>query len=138
MMINKTNFKHSKSQSAIEFMILIGFVLFFFTSFFIVIQWNMRDKLEERNNAAIQNVALIVQDEINLAYESSDGYSRTFRLPEKIDSREYEINITSDLVYIQTKDKYYATALPVHRVVGDVKLGDNFIKKENGEIILNP
>ena len=40
--------KNEKSQSAIEFIILVGFILFAFTVFFLLIQENMSDKIKER------------------------------------------------------------------------------------------
>jgi len=134
------NLKKSKlSQSAIEFMILVGFLLFSFTVFFIAIQGNMNDKLKERQALAVKNVAIIVQDEINLAFQSSEGYYREFNIPENINGKGYEINITGGLVYLVTDDKKYAIALPVKNVTGDVKKHPNinFIKKESGEIKLN-
>src|SRR3989344_4450064 len=95
------------SQSAIEFMILVGFLLFSFTVFFVAIQWNMSDKLSERQALAVKNVAVTVQDEINLASQSSDGYYRQFKLPEEINGREYDIEIIGDIVYVRTVDGRY-------------------------------
>jgi len=76
------------SQSAIEFLILTGFLLFSFTIFFGVIQGNMSDKLKERQDLAVKSVAITVQDEINLASQSMDGYYRQFKIPEEINGRE--------------------------------------------------
>ncbi len=128
-----------KSQSAIEFLILTGFLLFSFTVFFLVIQGNMSDKLEERQNLAVKSVAITVQDEINLAFQSSDGYSREFKIPETINGADYKINITEEMIYLRTDDGKYAIALPVKNVTGDVKKQPdiNVIKKENGEVKLN-
>jgi len=125
------------SQSAIEFLILTGFLLFSFTIFFLVIQGNMSDKLKERQALAVKNVAITVQDEINLAFQSSDGYYRQFKIPENINGAGYEINITEGLVYIKTYDGKYTTALPVKNVTGEVNKTDNIIKKEKGVIKLN-
>lgn len=136
---NKKILNSKRSQSAIEFMILTGFLLFSFTIFFIAIQGNMSDELKERQALAVKNVAITVQDEINLAFQSSDGYYRKFKIPENINGEGYEINITEGLVYLRTDDGKYAIALPVKNVTGDVKKQPNInvIKKENGEIKLN-
>lgn len=128
---------NEKSQTAIEFMILIGFVLFFFTVFFLAIGGNMSDKLREKKNLDIKDIALTVQDEINLALQSSDGYSRNFTLPEKIGNEDYDIDIVGDMVYVRTVDNKYAIALPVANVTGNIRKNENTIKKENGEIKLN-
>lgn len=128
---------NKQAQSAIEFVILIGFILFFFTVFFLAIQGNMADKLKEKQNLAIKEVALTVQDEINLASRSSDGYYREFKIPEKISNKDYDINITEDMVYVRTQDGKSAIALPVATVTGGIDTGENIIKKENGEVKLN-
>lgn len=135
----KFKLKYSKSQTAIEFVILIAFVLFFFVTFSLVIQGNMSDKLREKKNLAIKEIALTVQDEINLALESTDGYSRQFKIPENLNGQEYEISINEGMVYIITVDKKYAMALPVGNVivVNPIQKGLNTIKKENGKVYLN-
>ncbi len=136
---NNTNAfaKSKRSQTAIEFVILVGFVLFFFAAFSLVIQGNMSDKLREKKTLAIKEIALTVQDEINLASESIDGYSRSFKLPENLNGQEYSININEGMVYIITTDKKYAMALPVANVTGNVNKGLNTIKKDNGKVMLN-
>lgn len=125
-----------KSQSAIEFMILVGFILFFFTLFFLAIRENMSDKLNERKNLAVKEIALSVQNEINLALKASDGYFRPFEIPEKINNQDYDISIVEKMVYVNLQDKH-AIALPVANITGEIKKGKNEIKKENGEIKLN-
>jgi len=82
-------------------------------------------------------VALIVQDEINLALKSSEGYNREFKIPEKIINQDYDINLTGGLVYIITEDEKSAIALSIANVSGQIKKGYNLIKKENGIIYLN-
>ena len=126
-----------KGQSAIEFVILIGFVLLFFSIFFLATQENMSDKIREKQNIAIKEVALTVQDEINLAFKSSDGYSRKFKLPEKIGNQDYDINIIEDMVYIKTENNKYAMALPIPKITGNIVKGDNEIKKNGEEVKLN-
>ncbi|MBD3252166.1 hypothetical protein GF386_00350 [Candidatus Pacearchaeota archaeon] len=130
-MINK------KSQSAIEFLFLIGIILFFFTVFFLIIQKNMSDRIRERKTVVVRETALDVQNEISLAHKSIDGYSRTFKVPEKLNGMEYEINITENMVYVRIKDTREAIALPVFNTTGNLVKGNNEIKKENGKILLN-
>ncbi|MDD5192456.1 MAG: hypothetical protein PHH54_01410 [Candidatus Nanoarchaeia archaeon] len=137
--INNKLPKYKCSQSAIEFLVLTGFLLFSFTVFFLVIEGNMSDKIKERQDLAIKSVAIAVQEEIDLAFQSSDGYYRQFNIPENINGEEYEINITERAVYLRTNDGKYAIALPVKNVTGDVVKQPeiNTIRKENGEVKLN-
>ena len=126
-----------KAQTAIEFVILVGFILFFFTAFFLAIQENMSDKINEKQNLMLKETALAIQDEINLALESSEGYYREFKIPDKIGNRDYEVSLVEDSVYLRTNDGKYAIALPIAKVTGEIVKGRNTIKKENGEIKIN-
>ena len=125
-----------KSQTALEFSMLVGFLLFFFVTFFLAIQGNMADKTAETKSAEIKELALNIQDEINLALGSTDGYSRNFTIPEYINGKDYEANITDNMIYVAI-GKESAIALPVAKVTGNIKKGENRIRKLNGEVLLN-
>ena len=127
--------KRKRGQSAVEFAIVFGFVLFSFIVFFAVIQGNQSEKNKEKERIIIQNIALDVQDEINLAAESSEGYARQFKTPLNILGKDYEINITDN--YIQVKMGKHAIAYKVFQVTGLIQKGPNNIKKENGIVYLN-
>ena len=130
--------KNKTGQSAIEFFILIGVVLFFFVIFLFAIESQGADKARERLNLAGKEIALSVQDEIIFASESSDGYIREFDIPDKMDGGEdYNINLTEGFVYLKSTDGKYALALPVLNVTGNVNKGKNTIKKDNGIVYLN-
>ena len=126
-----------KGQSAIEFLILVGAVLFFFLTFLFVIQSNLADKFKENKNTVVHDVALTVQEEINLAAKSSDGYSREFDLPLELLGEDYLINITAQLVYVRTASGGSAIALPVTNSTGQPVKGTNLITRINGSIYLN-
>jgi hypothetical protein len=126
-----------RSQSAIEFVILIILVLFLFASFSIVIQETRSSKLIEEKNNLFKHTALAIQDEINLASQLTDGYSREFIIPDKISNEEYNATITESMIYLQSSNKRYALALPVPKINGQIVKGSNIIKKQNGELYLN-
>ena len=127
-----------KSQTSIEFLVLIGTVMFFFVLFFIAIHENMSDKIRERQNIMFKEVALSVQDEINLALKSSEGYERSFNIPNDINGKSYEINLVEGTVYIKSDDEKISMAFPVASVSGEVVKADNIIKKQGEIIYLNP
>jgi hypothetical protein len=135
-LFNKKLVNLKSSQSAIEFVILLGFLLFSFTVFFLLINQNMSDKIRENTNAEVKQIGISVQDEINFAYLSSEGYSRNFKIPKEINGRDYFINITDNQVYVNLDDKY-TVSLPVKNVSGNIAKGDNIIKKQGGIIKLN-
>lgn len=130
--------KSKRSQTAIEFLILVALMLFFFIMFFLAIGENISDKSRENINKIINEIAITVQDEISLATESGDGYSRNFRIPFDLNGLSYDISITDGYVYIKTDNTKDTIALPVFNVTGVLIKGDNYIKKEDGIVHLNP
>ena len=127
----------NKAQSSIEFFILIGAVLFFFMIILLAVQTSIADDIKQKKNIAIKEIALNLQDEVSLASSSTDGYSRTFSLPTDIQTDDYLINITGNLIFIRTTDGKHALALPVLNITGQPKKGDNIIKKLSGSVLLN-
>jgi hypothetical protein len=127
--------KYAKCQSAIEFVIVTAFLLFFFVLFIVAIQESMSDKVKENQERIVKNLAVIVQDEISMAHSSSNGYKREFKLPSEIASKDYEIKIVQGSIYV--KSDRAAIALPIAEVQGDIEKGVNIIRKENGYVLLN-
>ena len=125
------------AQTALEFIILVAFILFFFIIFFVAVNGNISDKAREQRDIAVRDVAIAVRDEINLAFQSSDGYYRAFVIPDDINGLDYNILLIEDMVYINTSDNKYAMALPIHKVTGQIVKNQNTIKKEDGEIKIN-
>ena len=129
--------KNKNAQSAIEFVILIGFMLFFFSVFFLTIQGHMSSKINEQQNLVVKQIALDVQKEIDLAYQSREGYYRVFKIPININGMDYDIQIVDGSVYVNLGNKH-AISFPVQNItVNSINKGENIIKKENGVVKLN-
>lgn len=97
----------------------------------------MEDRTYQRENILVKEIALIVQNEINLALQSGDGYLREFELPQKAGNLDYEINIDSGIVYIKTTNNRHALTIPVADVVGNINITTNTIERINGVVYLN-
>ena len=129
--------EYKRAQVSIEFIMIIGALLFFASIFILAIQENMGDRTYQRENILVKEIALIVQNEIYLALQSGNGYSREFELPQKAGNLNYEINIDSGIVYIKTTNSRHALTLQVADVVGDINITKNTIEKINGVLYLN-
>jgi len=127
----------NKSQGAAEFLVLVGVVMLFFVIFTIAINDNLSEKIREKQNRLVKEVGKILQDEINFASKSTNGYHRSFNLPVDLNGREYNISIAEKLVYLITEDNRDAIALTIPNVTGQPIKGNNLIKKEGGNIFLN-
>lgn len=126
-----------KSQSAIEFVILVGVMLFIFLAYSYVFQQNTGEKMREKRILIVQDLALTIQNEIDLATTSRDGYERTFDVPEKLLNIGYNVSLVGGFVYVVTEDGLNALALPVRNVTGGIVKGENVIRKVDGAVLLN-
>jgi tRNA(Met) C34 N-acetyltransferase TmcA len=124
-----------KAQSSIEFVVIIAAVLFFFLAFLSVIERNTEKKNFEQEQIAAREIVLGIKNEINLASEASDGYSRYFKVDNNLLGKEYEITISDNMIYI--KSNKIGMAYRVVNFSGQIQKGENFIKKQNGTIYLN-
>jgi hypothetical protein len=126
-----------KGQSAIEFVIIVGAVLFFFFIFLFAIQINTGNKVKEHRLLTMKDLALNLQNEIDLAGKASVGYEREFDLPEALlNGVEYDVTLNGDVVYINSSYDE-GLAYPVLNVTGSALKGINVIRKESDAIYLN-
>ena len=124
-------------QSSIEFIIILGAVVFFFSLFLLVVQGKLSDKAYEQRDIVLNDIVLAVQQEIALAGKSSDGYERAFTLPSTVLNLDYTIVLDRNWVYAITEDEKHAISLPVGNVTGVPSKGYNLIKRLGGVIYLN-
>lgn len=124
-----------RGQGGIEFIVILGFVLLFFVGIFAVIQSNRVEKEKQNEDVLLQNLALDVRDELNIAAEASEGYMRNFTVPPNVLGIDYDINVSDGYVYL-TSERYSVT-YRCAQVNGNLIKGTNTIKKENGEVYLN-
>jgi len=128
----------NKGQSAIEFMILLGAVIFFIVGFLIAAQISVGDRTKQNKNRVLSEVAFTLQDEILIAQGAPDGYFRLFRLSPTILTSDYTINISkTGLIGVKTDDGRYALAVSATPIMGFAKPGDNEIRSERGKVCLN-
>ena len=124
-----------KSQSAMEFLILTGILLFAFLVFYLIIF----ERVEMLNNRRAiilgEDVATKVQKEIILATKVSDGYQRRFSLPETLNGMDYNISISGKELTVKIPKTEIVKNIP--NVIGNISNGSNIIQKKNGFIYLN-
>jgi hypothetical protein len=128
---------NKKAQTAIELIIVTGFLIFFFIIFIGAVQGKIQEKSDEKKTIIIKDAVKTVQEEIDLAIQSTDGYERQFRLPEKIINNDYEINLFDGIVYLNTTDGKHAITANIKNITGTISKGTNTITKQNGIVYLN-
>lgn len=115
----------------------MGFALFFFVAFLVIIQGRIADKTSEERNSELTAIADSVRAELELATTTSDGYSRSFVVPLFIVGKNYSISLTEGYVSASTSDGKHSIALPVPNVTGHILKGTNVVRRANGTVYLN-
>lgn len=124
-----------KSQTSIEFLTLTGLILFMLVLFLAVISYKVEDINLQKEIIYGEDIIIKIQKEINLASRSLDGYSRNFRLPQKLGSLDYNITIFGNELIVLTKNQAFERRIPA--IIGNITKGINKINKTNEIIYLN-
>ena len=129
--------KHGKkSQIAIEFMFLVGLAFMLSIIFVISTGTQIKGLNEEREYTLLKDMAFKLQNEVNIAARASEGYSRNFKLDEKLDSIvEYNASIQDSILTMVSKEQSYWVVIP--HIEGQLQKGINIIKKQGGVVYLN-
>jgi hypothetical protein len=133
----RKNLKNTRAQSAVEFMIIVGAMMVFMVAFLGALEANRADKIRENRDILLNDVAMSIQDEVNLAYSASDGYARNFNVIGDAYGSSFNASIRDNSVFVRTDDGKHAVAQPIMNVSGDIKIGQNVIEKINGTVYLN-
>lgn len=126
-----------RAQTSLEFMILVGFILFFFILFLFSLGASSSDKLYERQTLALEDVAHTVQREVAFASTTPDGYERTLSLPLQIVNLDYTLEVIEGSLYVHTVNERHALAVPLMNVTGVFTPGTNMIRRVNGTVFVN-
>lgn len=126
------NKSRKKSQSAMEFILMIGFVIFFFTIALLAVDSLILEQSANKEDLAVKSIATNIVNEISMAHSASEGYERNFNIPE-------EANLQVSLIdgFVQVKKGSRSTAYPVYPVIGNLQNRTNTIKKINNTVYLN-
>jgi len=128
----REHYRIKKGQVVLEFTLLVGIAMFTLITFLGVVMYHTQhlNELEDLKN--IEDVANKAQRELNLAAYVSDGYSRSFTLPDTLYGEDYTITIYEDLLVVSVEDNTISKR--ISSVVGSIQKGANTITKEGGVI----
>ena len=127
-----------KSQAAIEFIILISFMVFIILSFFAITSSKVLEAREEGSKNTAKSIADYAYTEIETAITVNDGYMRNFTMPQLVNGQNYSIGIVDNReMVVNYLDYEYVKFMPSN-VTGNVSKGYNIISKQNGTIFIVP
>jgi hypothetical protein len=123
-----------KAQVSMQFLLVVSIVFLFFIVFVSGFAERYRDIKMEKERLAVKDLALKVHDEIAVAHNLEDGYTRAFTLPSQLEGANYTINVTGNVVAVTSEHAEYSLA--VAPVSGTVHIGNNTITKTGGVVCL--
>jgi uncharacterized protein (UPF0333 family) len=126
--------RFSKGQAGIELIIFIIAILLFFTMFFLAINDNSREENIKNNILEAEELGLTIKNELNLASSASEGYIRTFKIPEKLGGLDYEIDVDGNNLYIHSAN--VGVSYSIINFSGQIKHGENVITKKDGTVYI--
>lgn len=127
--------KHIKAQIAIEFIFLVCVAFVMLIIFLTSIRDQATDLSERKDFVLLKDLAYKVQYEINIATQVKSGYNRTFFIPEKLDNKDYTINIEKNEIIVSLGKLEFFLDIP--EINGNINKGNNTIKNIGGVIYLN-
>jgi hypothetical protein len=126
-----------KGQSALEFMLLVGVVMFLFVALYGTLNLQLSEQAKQGVYESLLDKTHAIQDEIGLAYAAENGYQRVFTLEPKVYGLPYNMTIVDGFVYVRTLNGDFALSQPVLNVSGQLIIGPNVIRKTSGVVRLN-
>ena len=99
--------KHKKGQTSFEFLVLLGFMLIVFGTFFLLMQQFISSGHENQVRDALITIANGVRDEILIANQVHRGYEREFTIPRDVLGQSYRIEIEGDELIAITENPIY-------------------------------
>lgn len=127
-----------KGETSIEFLVFVGIILVFFVFFFGIIGSKTKEINESTLFYEAQSVADKIADEINIAARF-EGYYREFSVPDSLVNRyNYSVVFHKDLRLVEVKwnSNSAMSSLVTKNISGNISMGLNRIRNENGVIII--
>jgi hypothetical protein len=127
-----------KSQSSLEFLLIITFMVMVFVSFFALANSKLGESQEQQVYGTATQLADLVVNQVELASGLNDGYSTTFTLPQNLEGASYAVSIIDERELVVVFNGYeHVEFLPMNITGNPLQFGLNVLWKRNGELELN-
>src|SRR3989338_1943238 len=126
---------YSKAQISAEFRSFLGLAFLVAIAFEIASLEQLNEFRLQKENEAVNDLALKLQKELLIAATVEDGYARVFEIPDNLDRIDYSLTTRNSTITVQSKNSLYIVAIP--KAVGNVSKGTNVINKTGGVIYIN-
>lgn len=126
------------AQAALQFIIIIGILLFIFIVFSAIITNKNAELNKDKLMIQAQDIINSVQKEIVIATTVIDGYYREFSIPSQIGSHDYSIYIgdpKNTTLVLNFLNNDFTKRIP--SIIGEPTKGLNRINRTGGVVYLN-
>ena len=119
----------TKSQNALEFLVVVVIVIFFFILTLVFLAQRLSHAEVVRSEKQLEGLSLTIERELLVAKSVSGNYQRNFTLPDDIDGRPYTAEfINGRELVLEDEFGSIVSFLPIY-VYGDVEPGKNTLIK---------
>ena len=127
---------HSKAQVSAEFFVFLGLAFLIAIAFEIASLDQLNDFRLQKENEAVKDLALKLQQELLVASTVEDGYVRIFAIPDNLEGINYSLTtLYNSTITVKSKNSLYIVSIP--KVVGNASKGTNTINKTGGVVYIN-
>lgn len=127
--------KQLKAQVSMEFVFLVGLAFMVMIVFLSSTRSEFDELRWEEERSLVDDVCIMVQQELIIAANVKDGYSRTIYIPEDLEGLNYTIKITNEVLLTYSDEYECVQNIPI--VIGDMAKGNLTITKTNGTLYLS-
>ena len=131
-----TSLARRKAQLSIELIVFIGIAFLTLLIFAGLTTERLVSVRLRGEQYTLHQAVQQLESEITLAATVSDGYSRNFTLPKKLNNQDYDIEMLNNSVILASTDRFESVKITFN-VTGQPLKGNNIITKNNGFITLN-
>ncbi|MFH1770226.1 MAG: hypothetical protein ABH828_01580 [archaeon] len=124
----------ARGQISIEFMSMAGIGIVLSMMFIGVLIFFLQDTNQDRKDSEMEHFAMQLQNEIILASEVHEGYSRQIYLSSQVGKYDYKINNTENHLILEYDESVLSYRIP--KTVGKLQKGLNTIKNMGGEVVV--
>ncbi|RLI96215.1 MAG: hypothetical protein DRO99_04870 [Candidatus Aenigmatarchaeota archaeon] len=130
--------KGMKAQVAIEFMIILGALLLIAASVAVMSTNNMAQLSDLSLQMEANEIADSLGSKINTAFLEGDGFSTTATIPSSILSRDYELSVRGNYIYVSVDGISIEKPLLSKNVTqGSVAKGDKALRNVRGNVVIS-
>ncbi len=121
-----------KGQVTTEFLVLLLVGILFSIGLMVLISSFYADIKQDESNAQLRLFGREIQNELILASQVHEGYSREIFIPDTLKTFNFTINNTDKVLIILYKD--FQHAFPIPKTHNFLKKGNNTIRNIQGEV----